>query len=125
MDKKKILVIDDEASFCDVIKEALGENFDTSSAASGKEGLKSAARLKPDVILLDVMMPGMDGFQVLEGLKKDKDTMVIPVIMLSALDDEDTKIRCSELFHEKYVTKPVKIPELKAAIIEVLERRGK
>jgi len=126
MAMKTVLMIDDEENFCSLIKESLEmrSDFDVFVATSGLEGLNIAKRVKPDIILLDIRMPDMDGFKVLEKLKKDKDTMAIPVIMLSALEDDASKIKASQLFDELYITKPVKIEDLQNSITEVLKRRG-
>lgn len=126
MAMKTVLMIDDEEGFCSLIKESLElrSDFDVFVATNGPEGITIAKRVKPDIILLDIRMPDMDGFKVLERLKKDKNTMAIPVIMLSALEDEVSKIKASQLFDELYITKPVKIEELQNSITEVLKRRG-
>jgi len=126
MDRRKILIIDDEDDFCNIVKEnlELRGSYEVYTTTSGKEGLKLAKKVKPDLILLDIRMPEMDGFQVLERLKKEKDTMVIPVIMLSALDDDSSKVKGSQLYNEMYLTKPIKIVDLISSIEEVLKRRG-
>ncbi|NQS99482.1 MAG: response regulator [Candidatus Omnitrophica bacterium] len=126
MYKKKILLIDDEEDFCRLVKmnlELIG-NFEVNSATNGKQGLKLAKKLKPDLILLDIMMPGINGFEVLERLKKDQDTVQIPVVMLTAKEDEPSKIKASELYDELYLTKPIEAPDLKAKIDEILKMRG-
>lgn len=123
---KTVLMIDDELDFCELIKENLEirGNFEVLIAKNGKDGLALAKRIKPNVILLDIRMPDMDGFQILERLKKDKDTIAIPVIMLSALEDNESKFKAAQLFDELYITKPVKIQDLQNNIEEVLKRRG-
>lgn len=126
MEKKKVLLIDDEKDFCATIATHLKliGDFKIAVAFSGEEGLKLVKRLKPDLIILDIIMPGMDGFKVLEKLKKDSNTMEIPVIMLSGQDSDLYKIEAARLFDEFYITKPVDARQLKEKIEEVFKRRG-
>lgn len=126
MAMRTILMIDDETEFCSFIKENLelrGE-FDVFVATNGRDGIVIAKRVRPNIILLDIRMPEMNGFEVLKRLKRDKETMMIPVIMLSALEDEESKVTAARLFDEMYITKPVKFEELESSIQEVLKRRG-
>lgn len=123
---KKILMIDDEINFCKLVKmnlESMGD-FTVETVSDGKEGIKLAKKIKPDLILLDVMMPGISGIEVLERLKKDRDTVAIPVAMLSIKRDEFIKAEAAQLYDEDYITKPIDAPSLKAKIEEILERRG-
>ena len=120
----QILLIDDEPRLCDVVKqglEILGD-FKVSIATSGKEGLGMAKRLKPDLILLDIRMPKMDGITVLKNLKRDPGTLEIPVVMLSAILSDLTKVECVSEYSEDYVEKPVDLTVLKTKIEEVLRR---
>ena len=124
---KKVLIIDDEEDLTFFVKAnlELAGDYEVNIANSGKEGLKIAARYKPDLILLDIMMPHMDGFEVLERLKNTPKTTSIPVIMLTAKGDEDSKVKSATLYNECYIVKPVQIEFLKAKIEEVLERTHK
>ncbi|OGW76180.1 MAG: hypothetical protein A2Z72_00710 [Omnitrophica bacterium RBG_13_46_9] len=127
MDEKWILIIDDEENFCEMIKmnlEASGK-YKALTAYSGEEGIAMAKSTKPDIILLDISMPKMDGFEVLKALKAHAVTSSIPVIMLSALDDDSSKMRASEMYSEHYFTKPATTEELIAKIERVLELRGR
>ncbi len=86
-DVKRILVVDDNVVDADLIERLLAEaRFQVLRAARGEEGLATAAREKPDLIMLDLSMPGMDGFQVMEGLKRNEDTRGIPVVIYTAKD---------------------------------------
>lgn len=126
MQKRKILIIDDEADFCKLVKknlELIGE-FEVSIATDGRAGIALAKNQKPDLILLDIMMPRMNGFQVLETLKNDLDVTQVPVIMLTALGDDTSKIKAAGLYDEAYITKPVDADDLKAKIEEVLKRKA-
>jgi len=125
MNIKKILVIDDEVDFGKIIKmnlELIDDTFEVHLATNGKDGLKRAASVKPDVIILDILMPHMNGFQVLEKLKNDMNTTSIPVIMLTAKDDDESKEKAFELYNELFITKPIDTPDLKAKIDSVLNR---
>lgn len=125
--KKRVLIIDDEEDLTFFVKanlELSGE-YQVLIANSGKDGLKAAQRYKPDIILLDIMMPHMDGFETLKLLKKSTQTLSIPVIMLSAKGDEDSKIQAACSYNDDYVVKPVELGPLKEKIAEVLARKGK
>jgi len=126
MRMKVIVLIDDEEDFCRVIKEHLEgiSDFEVFTATNGKAGIDLVKKIKPDLIALDILMPGMDGFQVLERLKKDNATMDIPVIILSGKDDDKSKITAAKLYAEMYLTKPVDAKELKEKIDEVFKWRG-
>ena len=126
-EKKRILIIDDEKSLCDMLKKGLElmGDFEVSIETSGKGGIRAAKWLKPDLILLDIHMPGMDGLEVLKRLKENnKDTIAIPVVMLTAVLDDSTKEGCARLYDEAYLEKPIGVTDLKAKIDEVLKRRG-
>lgn len=126
MDIKRILIIDDEVNFGRLIKlnlELTG-GFKVSTATSGRQGIELAKKVKPDLILLDIFMPEMDGFETLERLKKDKDTTGIPVVMLTAKGDEVSMTRVMQLCGKLYITKPIESSELKAKIEWVLKRKG-
>jgi len=126
MKKIKILIIDDEEDLTFFVKanlELVG-NYDVITATSGKEGVAIATSTDIDIILLDIMMPKMDGFEVLDKIKKVKGTLAIPVIMLTAKGDIDSKIKAAGLYDEDYIVKPVQIEILKVKIEEALKRRG-
>jgi len=123
----KVLMIDDEERLCEVVKrglELMGA-FEVDFATSGKEGLSKARRWGPDVILLDIRMPKMDGLEVLRTLKAKYPLSEIPVIMLSAILDDSTKKECNYQYGEEYIEKPVDIAELKNRIEAVLRRTGR
>lgn len=79
---------------------------------------------RPDLILLDIMMPGIDGYEVLRRLKEDRKTMYIPVVMLTARADYTSKIRAEGFYCDDYITKPVTTEALKSKIESVLAKRG-
>lgn len=109
--KKVILLVDDEENFCDMIHMRLQVTgkYKVEVAYNGKEGFKSACKLKPDLILLDVKMPYMDGFETLKMLKGDERTMSIPVIMLTAMGDPESRNTAMGLYNEDYLVKPISL----------------
>ena len=123
----KILLIDDEPKLCETLKNGLEFTgcFEVTVAHSGEEGIRKAKRLKPDAILLDICMPGMDGLAVLRTLKSQYPLETIPVIMLSSLLDKSVKQECNYEYGEEYIEKPVGILELKSRIETILQRMGR
>ena len=122
---KKILIIDDEEDFCFFVKKNLEaiSNYEIITANKGKKGIQIARKEKPDLILLDIMMPGIDGFEVLKRLKGNEKTQRIPVIMFTAKDEDEAKIKASGLYCEDYIVKPVENVVLRAKIHKVLDLR--
>ena len=119
----RILVIDDEAPIrllCRVNLEAAG--MEVREAPDGVVGLAAARAEPPDAILLDVMMPGMDGWQVLEGLLEDKRTQEIPIVFLTARAELRDQARGLELGGVDYVTKPFNPLDLAPLVEDLLER---
>jgi putative two-component system response regulator len=111
-DTANILVVDDDPGNIALIGEVLHDHFQVRVATSGRRALELAAMSpQPDLILLDVMMPQMDGYQVLEQLKASQDTRDIPVIFVTALDTDDNELSGFRLGAVDYITKPV-IPQL-------------
>ena len=124
MKKKKILIIDDEIQLVDLVKMRLeANNYDVITAYQGTEGLEAARKELPNLILLDVLMPNMDGYQALRKLKEEELTKSIPVIMLTAKGDNISKMKSLQLYSEDFVTKPVGAQYIKSKIEEVLKRK--
>ena len=125
-ERKKILLIDDEKDFCFFIKKNLEDSggFDVVYTTDPMRGIKIAQQESPNLILLDIMMPGKDGFAVLEALKNDPRTISIPVVMLTAVEDDSARVRACRLSDEDYINKPVSYVLLKKKINEVLNRYG-
>ncbi|MCF7887605.1 MAG: response regulator [Candidatus Omnitrophica bacterium] len=121
---KKILVIDDEEDLTYFLKANLEieEQYHVIVVTRAKDAFKTAVKTRPDLIILDIMMPQIDGIKILKKLKESKKTLSIPVIMLSAKDDNTTKIEAAALYDECYITKPVQIDGLKTKIKEVFQR---
>ncbi|MBW7934653.1 MAG: protein kinase, partial [Gemmatimonadaceae bacterium] len=122
--KGRILIVDDVEENRAVLARRLGrEGYATTSAASGEDALRLVAQGAFDLVLLDVLMPGMDGFAVLERIKADATTRSMPVIMISALDDLASVVRCIEHGAEDYLTKPFDPVLLRARIGASLEKK--
>ena len=108
-----ILIVDDEASNCKLLEALLRpEGYRTRSAASGEAALAAIARHAPDLILLDIMMPGMDGYQVASALKASAATAQIPIIMVTAQTDRNARLAGLNAGAEEFLTKPVDRAEL-------------
>ncbi len=121
----KILVIDDEPSLRDMLDDILTmEGFKVITAVNGEDGLKKIYDESPDLIILDCAMPVLDGYEVLERMRKDPILYSKPVIMLTVLSGEYDEIRGLELGADDYITKPFRSAQLIARINSVLERKG-
>lgn len=122
--RQKILIVDDELDTLIPLKRALeAEEYTVVEASSGMEAIENTRSNHPDLILLDLMMPGMDGFEVCKVLKVDSLTSHIPIIMLTAKGEIDDKIEGIEIGADDYVTKPFDLGELKARIKMILRRK--
>jgi two-component system alkaline phosphatase synthesis response regulator PhoP len=116
----KILVIDDEQSIIDLVRAYLGqEGYEVFTAMDGPSGLKAARAFKPDLIVLDVMLPGMDGIELLGQLRRESD---VYVIMLTAKSEETDKIVSLTVGADDYLTKPFSPRELVARVKAALRR---
>ena len=112
-----ILIVDDQENIRELLSRRLCPmGYSVQMAESGRRALESVAENPPDLILLDVMMPERDGFEVLSSLKTTPATQHIPVIMLSALDDEQGIARCIEMGAEDYLAKPFNPVFLRARV---------
>ena len=121
--KEKILIVEDEKDIVKMLEYNLKkEGFRTISAQDGEDALEYAIREHPDLIILDLMLPGMDGLEVCKELKKETKTALIPMIMLTAKAQESDKVVGLELGADDYVTKPFSPRELIARIKAVLRR---
>lgn len=118
---KKILVVDDEKNILDIIVFNLkNEGYETVSAADGEEAVRMQKEHNPDLILLDVMLPKMDGFTVCKTIREYSN---VPIIMLTARADEVDKIMGLELGADDYITKPFSMKELSARILANTRRQ--
>ncbi len=120
---KRILVVDDELPITELLQMALNfEGYDVGVAASGREALELTKTFRPDVIVLDVMMPGLDGFQVVKRLREERDGT--PILFLTARDSVEDRVEGLRLGSDDYLTKPFSLAELTARIEAVLRRSG-
>jgi len=124
--KITILVVDDEAANRALITEILAtDDREIVTAASGAQALACAAENPPDLILLDIMMPGMNGLEVLRRLRGDAATANIPVIMVTALDDRETMAQALESSADEVLTKPVNVADFTLRVENILRENGK
>jgi PAS domain S-box-containing protein len=112
-----VLIVDDQPGAREVLRGLLtGQGYDLAFASNGEEALAKAAELGPDLILLDVMMPGMDGFEVCRRLRADPLLAKVPIIMITALDDRDARLQGLKLGVDDFITKPFISAELQARV---------
>ncbi|MCG8614895.1 MAG: response regulator [Desulfobacterales bacterium] len=117
-----VLVVDDTEANVDMLVEALGDDYDVMVAMDGEETLEMVEEERPDLILLDIMMPVMDGFEVCERLKADEATRDIPVIFLTGKADPEDKEKGMALGAIDYIIKPFDIPDVQARVKTHLEK---
>jgi DNA-binding response OmpR family regulator len=116
----KILIVDDTVEMAWLLRSALAkDDFEIEVAYDGAEGLRRAYVFQPDLIVLDVMMPGMNGWEMLRRLREFSD---VPVIMLTAVSDTDSKVQGLDTGADDYVSKPFEVRELRARIQAALRR---
>lgn len=123
MAKQTILVVDDEQDLLDLIEYNLRkEGFEVLQAENGEEGIKIAKEHRPDLILMDIMMPRMDGLQAVEILRNDESLRNMPIIFLTARGDEKTEVEGLDMGGDDYITKPISTTKLISRIKAVLRR---
>ena len=126
MVKQKILVVDDEEDILELLKFNLSrEGYQVLCAVSGEQALRLVRSENPDLIMLDLMLPGIDGLEVTRRLKNDPDTKNLPIVMLTAKGEEADIVTGLELGADDYITKPFSPRVLIARIRAVLRRRIK
>ncbi len=119
--KKKILIVEDDPGIRVILQDALLEKgYDVESASDGEKGLEMALEIKPDLLILDVMLPLMDGFEICKRVRQEG--MTSPILMLTVKDEEVDKVLGLELGADDYVTKPFSLKELSARIKALLRR---
>jgi phosphate regulon transcriptional regulator PhoB len=118
----RILIVDDEPPIIDVLEYNLKKaNYEVVVARDGQEALEKARRQRPDLVILDLMLPKLDGLEVCRALRRDSD---LPIIMLTARDEEVDRVVGLELGADDYVVKPFSVRELVARVKTVLRRTG-
>lgn len=113
---KTILIVDDTKTNIDVLVQVLKADYKIGVSLNGKDAIQFARTRHPDLILLDIIMPKMDGFEVCRKLKSDSDTRDIPVIFISAVDKPDHEKKCFKCGGADYITKPFKSRDIKKKI---------
>lgn len=125
MNNRRILVIEDETNIQELLKYNLEKNeYSVEVAGNGTDGMEQARNNTPDLILLDIMLPGIDGLEVCKMLRMDKRTRKIPIFMLTAKGEDMDKILGLELGADDYITKPFSIKELIARIRAAIRRKN-
>jgi len=127
MAKRRILVVDDEENYAKLLKmhlEAIGK-FEVYYENDGEKAHEAAIEYKPEVILLDIVMPKISGVEILSELKKDERTLYIPVIILTAIDTQELKENVFERYAEDFIAKPADAKVLISKIEAVLSRMGR
>jgi len=120
MSRKRILVVEDEDTIREMLRINLdSEGYDVSVASDGLTALRLARSESPDLIILDIMLPELDGFEVCRILRQD---MIVPILMLTAKDEDVDKVLGLELGADDYLTKPFSMRELKARVKAMLRR---
>lgn len=123
MADERVLIVDDEEHILELLRFNLSNSgYKVITANNGIDGLKLALEYKPNLVLLDLMLPGMDGFDVCKEIKRNKDTQKTSIIMLTAKGEELDKVLGLELGADDYMTKPFSIRELLARVKAVLRR---
>src|SRR5215470_8300670 len=121
MPSKKILVVDDTPHNVKMLVDLLSaKGFETLTASSGKEGLDLIETERPDLVLLDVMMPGLDGYEVCRKIRANPEYGILPVIMVTALDPTRERIKGLDAGADDFLTKPVNTAELVARVRSLL-----
>jgi CheY-like chemotaxis protein len=119
----QILLVDDNTTNLQVLFQALStENYELLVAQSGEQAIETAAAARPDLILLDIKMPGIDGFEAFERLRAAEETSQIPIVFLTAQANVESIERAKDLGAEGYLTKPFKFDEIIARVREILSQ---
>jgi CheY-like chemotaxis protein len=118
--KTVILAVDDTPENLDVVKGALGGNYVVKAAINGMIALKIAQQAPPDLVLLDIRMPGIDGFEVMEKLRANEATQGIPVIFLTGDSDSEVRQRAEDMGAAGFVTKPIDGDVLRQSVATAL-----
>jgi len=118
--KKTLIIADDEPTIRLLVSSILGKNYNMLTAADGQEVLDIVSQNKPDLILMDIMMPTMDGYSACASLKKNPRTADIPVVMLTGVGHELNKVLAEQMGADGYITKPFNSQDLREMVNKVL-----
>ncbi len=120
----RVLIVDDVKANVDVLVEALKDEYKLSVALNGENALRNVQKSPPDIVLLDIVMPGIDGYEVCRRLRESETTRELPIMFLSSLEDVKDKTRGFELGANDYLTKPFEILEVKARVQSLLKAKA-
>jgi adenylate cyclase len=121
MSRPRILVVDDAPANVKLLTDVMiAKGYDIVSAANGEDGLRRVSADKPDLVLLDIMMPGMNGYEVCRAIRADPATRVLPVVMVTSLDPAQERIKGLEAGADDFLSKPINSPELLARVKSLL-----
>lgn len=122
---KKVLVIDDDKKIGRVLEFVFSDkDFEVTVTYSGEEAFERLEKSRPDIILLDIMMPGMDGFEVCEKIKSDERFKDIPLVVLSVLRSNENRERALSLGATDFIEKPSHVHYIRSRILEIIETAG-
>jgi sigma-B regulation protein RsbU (phosphoserine phosphatase) len=120
----RVLIVDDAKSNLDLLVEGLKTEYKLSLAINGEMALKAAAHNPPDLVLLDIVMPGMGGYEVCQRLRQNPETAEVPIMFLSSLEDVENKARGFEAGANDYLTKPFEMLEVKARVRSLIKAKA-
>jgi CheY-like chemotaxis protein len=123
MKKEKVLIVDDEPLNIELMEGILSKDYKVIKASSGIEALIKVEKTLPDLILLDIMMPNMNGYAVCKNLKSSNKTKSIPVVMITALKEHEDKMKAIEAGADDFVSKPIEICELGVKVKSLLRAK--
>jgi DNA-binding response OmpR family regulator len=122
MNRKKVLIVDDEPNVRQLVSKILSRDYTVIEARDGEEALNAVRSQKPGIVIMDMMMPKMDGLTACYAIRKDPATKSIPVVMLTAIDQElNKKLSTTVMGASKYMTKPFNAQELLETIKQLLD----
>jgi sigma-B regulation protein RsbU (phosphoserine phosphatase) len=124
LSESRILIVDDTKMNIDILVEALRDDYKLSVALDGAAALRSIEKKPPDLVLLDIVMPGLDGYEVCRQLRAHESTRELPIMFLSALEDVKDKTRGFEVGGNDYLTKPFEVLEVKARVQSLLKAKA-
>ena len=124
-DRKTVLIVDDSSDMTEMLKDSLDSIYEVLTASNGKEALKKAKETKPDIILTDLMMPVMNGMELCRALKEDKETVNIPIIIITAKHDLGVKLEGLTIGADDYITKPFNLDVLRLRMRRLIELNAK